>query len=82
MAYMNCPRCQLSVRAPAEPGALWENCPRCFGREALVVPVFVTDRLLWPVASSIGGQPTTAAVSTVTYRAHGNHSAGPDPLKR
>ena len=52
MAYLNCPRCGLSVPSRAgEHQFVGEACPRCRGRDGALVPMYVTDRLRPPVAS-------------------------------
>lgn len=49
MAYLNCPRCGLSltvrahddVRAPEDATHV---CPRCRGQAGVTVPMYLTDR--------------------------------------
>jgi hypothetical protein len=43
VAYMNCPRCGLSIRLRASYLTL-ESCPRCLARRYVAVQMFVSDR--------------------------------------
>jgi hypothetical protein len=41
--FLNCPRCGLSIRRPADRLTL-EDCPRCAGRAGIAVRLFVSAR--------------------------------------
>lgn len=40
MAYLNCPRCALSIRMRDNHRSM-EHCPRCLARAQLAVPLYV-----------------------------------------
>jgi hypothetical protein len=43
VVFLNCPRCGLSIRRPAD-RLMLDDCPRCAGRAGVPVRLFVSTR--------------------------------------
>ena len=58
MPYLNCSRCQLSIRAPRASFLAPEYCPRCIARRRVPSPLFASPLPMRELASDYDADAT------------------------